>query len=298
MSEKKAVDKKNIKDLLAEKDAFLTTSEKIQEYFFRHTKGAIICLAAVALIIIGAAIYSNHKEKTEEKAAMAHENALQMLEASQDVKSVIEALQKVRSEYSGYKAARMAGYSLVALYNSEESYDQALAIMEELLRTLPQTEISLKPILLNNIGELYEVKKNYDLAAKSYEAILTNKEVVPGFRQSVLLALGRVNSAAGKKDEAIKWYETIIKEYPSGLATYMANTKLAELKGQPIALPIVATGPEINVAQLSSSGAAAENEITALPSEDVVFFQVGDEPEKTEVSADSSVASADGERTE
>lgn len=286
MSEKKNIDKKPIKDLLAEKDAFLTSSERIQEYFFRHTKGFVIGAVTVAVIIIGTAVYLNLQKAAEEKASLAYEGALQMMAAGQETKSVVEALEKVRAEHGGRKAARMAGYTLASIYNNNGDTDQALAVSEELLRSITPAEQSLKPILLYNIGGLYEVKRNYDLAAKSYATLLADKELmIPDFRQDVLLALGRVMSAAGKKDEAVKYYEDIINDHPDSLAAFMANSKLAELRGRPVPMPLTAVEP------LVISG-------SSVPVTAATDAASPDENEADSANEASGVATADEKKTE
>ena len=62
--------------------------------------------------------------------------------------------------------------------------------------------------------------------------------MLPEFKQDIFLSLGRAYAAAGKKYLAISSYENMLREFPNpGSRSYMANIKLAELKGEAVAFP-------------------------------------------------------------
>ncbi len=238
MSEKKSVDKKPIRDLLREKDAFLTTSEKAYEYLLRHTKAFITAAVTVAVVIVGVAIYVKYQAGAEEEATQAYEKAMELaVGQGGEMEAGIKALEQVRTERAGRKAARLAAMALVSLYGGHGQPEKALPLAENLLQTLPPAEISLKPLLLNALGGLYEASGDYVKAGKSYEAILGLGLLEPNLKQDTLLALGRVNTAAGGKDEAVKNYEALIREFPQSFKAFWANSKLAELKEAPVAFP-------------------------------------------------------------
>jgi len=290
MSEKKPLDKKPIRDLLTEKDAFLTTSEKLQEYFLRHTKGVIITIAAVALAVIAAAVYMNHQAKAEKEAALAYENSLTRLAGSED--DGIAALEKVRGDFAGRKASRLAAFRLLGLYVAKNDTDKALPLAEDLLKTIKPAEASLKPALLSNLGGLYEEKQDYQQAAKSYETLLAMNHLGPNLQQNLLMSLGRVYTSAGRKDDAVKNYERLIREYPMTLQAFMANAKLAELKGEPVAFPLPTDDP-VPVSD-SGSGPAVEAEesaVTAPPVEDDADESRSAEPASSEDAAESGGSS-------
>ncbi|MDR1043596.1 MAG: tetratricopeptide repeat protein [Candidatus Adiutrix sp.] len=270
MAGKKPSDQKPIHDLLREKDAFLTTFEKIYEYSLRHTKGLLVWAALVALVIIGAALYRHYQQSEEEKAVAAYEEALEAGGEEARPGALIAALEEVRRQYAGRKAARLAEYDLLSLYSLEGDLDQAVPLGESLLQTLKPAEISLKPLLLNTLGGLYESKKDFVLAARSYEALLAIPRLEDDFKPDVLLSLGRAYGSAGQKDEAVKPYETLINQYPQSYQAYRANIKLAELTGRPVPFPLMTlpsaltsasadpVRPDQNQAAASSEPAAAE----------------------------------------
>lgn len=225
MAERKPVDKRPIKDLLHEKDAFLTTSEKIQEYFLRHTRSFIIGTAAAVLIVVVAALYSNYRESAELKATLAYEAALELPSEGR-----IEALEKLRASHDGRKAARLAGYNLAALYSTEGQLTKALSLSQELLATLPRAEEALRPLLLYHIGGLAEASGDQELARQNYEILADLSQIPAELQQSVLLALGRVRIATGQGAEAAQYYERLLREFPGGPQVNLAALKLAELR--------------------------------------------------------------------
>ncbi len=245
MSTTKPADQRPIKDLLREKDAFLTTSERFYEYFLRHTKAFVTVGLVVVVGLISAAFYLSYEKSSEEKAHLAHERALEGRPGADTVDqraATIAALEKVRQDYSGRKAARLASFALINLYSGQPDADQAIGLAENLLQTLRDYEISLKPTLLVNLGGLYESKGDYQKAVDTYQALLDLNPASIDLRIDALLALGRVNAAAGHKEAAIANYETLVKDYPSD-RTYrlvLAGSKLAELRDKP---PTAETNP-------------------------------------------------------
>lgn len=277
MSEKKPIDAKPIKDLLKEKDAFLTTSEKIQEYALRHTKGFIIAAVAVVMVIAGAAIYLNAQKKADQEALLAYEDGLSKIAESQDLG--IEAMEKIRADYKGQKVARLAAYKLIGLYMIKKEPDKALPLAEELLKTITPAEASLKPVLLVSLGGLYEQAKNYQLAAQSYETLLVIDQLNPNLKLNSLMALARVYRAADRKDEAIKNYERVISEYPKSFQAFMANSKLAELKGKPVAFPLPPNNLMMTAGGSASAAGTPQADENAVPAPD----EAGDGAQAVEV---------------
>jgi|GEM_PF-1616561 len=240
MSEKKSADKRPIRDILQEKDAFLTTSEKIYEYFLRHTRALIAIAAALIICVIAVAVYANIQKSAEAKSTLAFEKAIDLFDEQTDNSEAgVAALEEVRLDHQGRKGARLATLTLIAIYGARDESAKALPLAENMLQTLKPAEVTLKPILLNNLGGLYESGGDYQRAAKSFEAILALNHLEPAFRLETLMALGRVQAAAGQKEEAIKHYHAVVKDFPKHFKAYLANAKVAELKGglEPFPLP-------------------------------------------------------------
>jgi tetratricopeptide (TPR) repeat protein len=228
MSQKKA---KHIRDILKEKDVFLTTSEKFYEFALRHTRALAFGLGAVVLAVIAGFAYVRAQEAAEMSSLAAYERALA-------VASPGPALEKVRADYPGRQAARLAALALMRLHAEAGAPEKALPLAEILLGALKPSEISLKPILLDNIGGLYETVRDYPRAAQSYQTLLDWASLPDSFKSNTLLALGRVQDAAGQPAEAARAYENLLRSFPGSYPALLARARLSTLKGEAVAPPV------------------------------------------------------------
>jgi len=225
---KKKAPEKHIRDLLKEKDAFLTTSEKVYEFTLRHTRALAIGAAAVVLAVIAGFAYVRSQAAAEETAMAAYEEAL--------AAASTEALEKIH--HSGQRAGRLATLALIRLHTEAGAPEKALPLAENMLQTLKPAEISLKPILLDNLGGLYETVRDYPKAAQSYKALLDFPSLPANYKSNILLALGRVQSAAGQSEAAIKAYEDLLRSFPGSYPALLAQARLSALKGEAVAPPV------------------------------------------------------------
>ena len=227
MSQNKA---KPIRDLLKEKDAFLTTSEKIYEFTLRHTRALAICAAALVLAVLAGVAYVHSQRAAEERALAAYEEAISSAAPA-------AALEKLRADHPRRRAARLSAMALIRIHIEAGAPEKALPLAEYLLKTLKPTEISLRPLLLDNLGGLYEMTQDYPRSAQSYQALLDWPPLADNYKPVILLALGRVWSAAGQLEAAIQAYEDLLRSFPDSYPALWARVRLSALKGEGIAPP-------------------------------------------------------------
>jgi tetratricopeptide (TPR) repeat protein len=230
MSHTKAPEK-HIRDLLKEKDAFLTTSEKVYEFALRHTRALAVGAAAVTLAVLAGFAYVRSQEAAEEAAGAAYEEAL-------NAASPEAALEKLRADYPGRRAARLAVLTLIRLHTEAGAPEKALPLAENLLRTLKPAEISLKPLLLDNLGGLYETVRDYPRAAQTYQALLDWPSLPDNYKSNILLAMGRVRDAAGQPEAAQLAYEDLLRSFPDSYPALLARSRLSIITGEAIAPPM------------------------------------------------------------
>ena len=228
MNQIKKAPEKHIRDLLKEKDAFLTTSEKVYEFILRHTRALAFGAAAVALAVIVGFAYVRSQKAAEEAAEAAYEEALAAASP--------EALEKI--QHSGRRAGRLAALALIRLHIEAGAPEKALPLAENMLQTLKPAEISLKPLLLDNLAGLYETVQDYPKAAQSYKDLLDWPSLTDHYKSNIFLALGRVQVAAGQPGAAIKTYEDLLRSFPGSYPALLAQARLSVLKGEAIAPPV------------------------------------------------------------
>jgi tetratricopeptide (TPR) repeat protein len=246
---------KHIRDLLKEKDAFLTTTEKVYEFALRHTRALAFGAAAVILAALAVFAYVRSQRAAEEAAGAAYEEALAA--ASPEA-----ALEKLRADHPGRRAERLAALALVRLHTEAGAPEKALPLVENLLQTLKPAEISLKPLLLDNLGGLYEMVRDYPRAAQSYQALLDWPSLPDNYKSNILLALGRVQDAAGQPEAAKMTYEDLLRSFPDSYPALLARARLSTLTGEAVVPPLEPGLVRADAASVVPAGGDAADETT------------------------------------
>lgn len=210
----------------------MSTSEKFYNYFKKNTrKIAIIISALVVVAIIGLIVKSVH----DSKVARSQE-AFHLANDQADPNGREEALEAIRSEYPGTKASRQAAYALLEGYLASANIEEALPLLDELIKTLDSSEESLRPILLASQAGLLEQAGQLDLSLASYQAALAlaDSERLSGaeapFVAELYSSLGRVYAALGRAEEARKAYENLILRSPNNYRAFTAQVMLSRLQ--------------------------------------------------------------------
>ncbi|MDR2387376.1 MAG: tetratricopeptide repeat protein [Deltaproteobacteria bacterium] len=225
-----------IKSLLRSNDAFLSTSDKLYHYF-KNNKGKIFIIIGIALAIFLAfyIVKSLHDSRLAKSLEAFHKaNTLSELDQR------YQALQAVRQDYAGTKAARQAAYALLNSYLAQADLEEALPLLDEILKSLDSSEQSLKPLLLTTQAGLFEQIGQLDLALDSYRSALAlidrgqiNPQEAP-YVAELYSSLGRVYMALGRFEEAKKAYQDILLRTPNSYRAYTAQVKLSQLQEMPL----------------------------------------------------------------
>lgn len=118
-------------------------------------------------------------------------------------KEGIEDVERVIKE--GQYAKKLAEANMAFMLAREKQYDKARAILEDYLEKYPNN------IILRQLsGDIYIDTKKYDNALAEYKRIL---EIDPAMTKS-LYRLGRISMRAGKKADAIKYFEGFLATTP------------------------------------------------------------------------------------
>jgi predicted negative regulator of RcsB-dependent stress response len=153
---------------------------------------------AIAVVVTASSLYSSWREYTRNKAAMAYDQAI----APEDIKQKAVALQKVAEEYGTAPAGVWSRIALAHLDQEAGKIKEAIAKLTAVDAETP-VKSPLKPLLLVNLGGLYEQEKQFDKAEAVYLQLKDSK----GFEPMALNSLGRVYEAIGSKDKAVQMYQ-------------------------------------------------------------------------------------------
>jgi predicted negative regulator of RcsB-dependent stress response len=169
----------------------------VVEFLQKNQRKIWTVVSIVAAVIIIAALYDTYRTYTLNKAAKAYDAAL-LLEEEQRA----TALQKVEEDFSSTPSAGWSQIQLSRLDQEAGKYKEAVERLEALKGELGEEDL-LRPLVLANLGALYEQNKQLDKAVAAYE-LLQKKE---GFEALALNGLGRVYETMDKKDQAVAMYQ-------------------------------------------------------------------------------------------
>lgn len=114
--------------------------------------------------------------------------------------------------------ARQAGILLTLVHLRKGQFDEALTSAQRLHEAMPEN-----PMAQNLIGAAYLGKKDLAKARETFQAALKTK---PDFHPA-RMNLAQLDMRQGKIDEAVKNYETIIRENPKHVGALLAMADVA-----------------------------------------------------------------------
>jgi predicted negative regulator of RcsB-dependent stress response len=167
------------------------------EFLQQNQRKIWTVVSIIAVVVIIASLYDSYRTYTLDKAARAYDAAL-LLEGEERA----AALNKAKEDFSSTPSAVWSQIQLTHLDQKEGKYKEAIGRLEALNSELEEDDL-LKPLLMVNLGALYEQEKALDKAVTAYESV-QQKE---GFEALALSSLGRVYENMGKKEQAVAMYQ-------------------------------------------------------------------------------------------
>jgi tetratricopeptide (TPR) repeat protein len=272
--------KVRLKDLLREKDAFLTTSERIYNFYLTHTTkvltAGLVAVLAVVGVAAGMAISSSRAERASHEYYLALDPG--------DPAGNLAAMTAVRERWGDGRAGRLAAFSMAGSYMDLGRFDEARALVDELASGLKGPERGMAPAIYRLQGALAEETGDLAAAASHYERawelaiappkgpdgrpldeLTLQQTAVSTFRTELLSARARVYRAMGRAEDARRAYGEIEQLYPGTPRALMAGWMIGEMdsgaaegaQATPAAPPAAADGDGIVTEDLPAPGAPA-----------------------------------------
>lgn len=229
---------------LKQPDEFQVVAGKALQWILNNQARVIAGVVAVAAIALGAWAFASWRESREEKAGSALSEALELAsrplagEAApgepQDSfaskgereKAVIAALQKVRSEYGGSRAAQTAQAELG--FHEQAAGDSAAAAkdLQDFLSSAGR-EHPLRAVAQESLGYALEAQGKLDEAKAAFEKLREDGMPSHADFQAARLAL-----LQGKPDAKAQ-LEKVAKDYPKDQGIAREANERAELASLP-----------------------------------------------------------------
>jgi tetratricopeptide (TPR) repeat protein len=189
----------------------------------------------VALIGLGVWFWSAAREQ---RGAAAHAEAILRARPTADPQVPIEArdaairdLEQVLAEHPGNGMAPQAAYLLGNLRFASKQYDRARAAYQVALARAGGGTIGT--LSRAGIGYTWEAEKKLPEAAQAFEAGLAELKPSAFYYEELLVALARVQDAAGQKDAAVATYRRLLKDVPRSTRAADTRQRLAVLGAAP-----------------------------------------------------------------
>ncbi len=170
---------------------------KLIEFLQKNQRKIWTVIGIIAVVVTVVALYGSYRNYKISKATEAYD-AASLLEGDQQT----AALQKVADDYDSTPSGIWSQIKLTHIDQAAGETKSAVKQLESLNGELDEKDL-LKPLVLANLGSLYEQDNQWDKAVSVYE-ILKN---TPGFEAMALNCLGRVYESQGNNDKAVQTYQ-------------------------------------------------------------------------------------------
>jgi outer membrane protein assembly factor BamD (BamD/ComL family) len=188
----------------------------------RYLLAALIVLAAAA--IVGWFVVASERRK-EQFAGRSLNQARAAAEAG-NLPLASSELQRLITTYKGTDAASEAVITLNQVRMVNGQSELAAVGLREFLATKPAAKYVAPANGL--LGAALENSKRWIEAANAYTQA-SNAAEVPYLKASYLLDAGRAYRQAGRTQDAVRAYRTILEKYPDSPSFTEAQVRLAEL---------------------------------------------------------------------
>jgi tetratricopeptide (TPR) repeat protein len=180
---------------------------------------------AVVVIALGVWFVVTSGRRKEEFASRVFSQALATAEKG-NLPQASADLQRVIQTYAGTEAANEAVLALNQIRMASGQTELAAANLNEFVARKPAPRFAAPAYGL--LGVAQENAKKFAEAAAAYEQAAAMAEVA-FVKASYLVDAGRAYRLAGKPQDAIRVYRTVVEKYPDAPATVEAQVRLGEL---------------------------------------------------------------------
>ncbi|MFN3480055.1 MAG: tetratricopeptide repeat protein [Thermodesulfovibrionales bacterium] len=190
----------------------------------------VAIISAVILIIGGGFIYKASQIKKahalEYDAYKTYYNLYQKQPIEQMARYQ-QALDKFKKAYS-VKKTPLSLFYIASCYYGLGRFDDAMKALQELNQRFPDDE-NFVPLSYYKMAMISLKKGDNDVAIKTLQTLYNYK--IGSFKDLALIESARILEGMDKKDEALKKYEELTKNFPNSPFIEEAKAKLGNKKG-------------------------------------------------------------------
>jgi tetratricopeptide (TPR) repeat protein len=194
--------------------------------WIRDPKRQVVAGAlGAAIIALGVWFVVTSGRRKEEFASRVLSQALATADKG-NLPQASSALQRVIQTYAGTEAASEAVLALNQIRMASGQSELAAVNLREFVGKKPAPRFAAQAYGL--LGSAEENGKKYGEAAQAYEQAAANADLAY-LKASYLVEAGRAYRLAGKPQEAIRVYRTVVEKYAESPSAPEAQVRLGEL---------------------------------------------------------------------
>jgi outer membrane protein assembly factor BamD (BamD/ComL family) len=194
-------------------------------WYERYARQLLIGAGAVALVLLGVWFVRESGQRKEAQATSRLTTALAIADRGNLPQAAAE-LQRLIQTYDGTEAATEAVIALNQVRIASGQGELAVNNLKQFVAKNPPVRYAASAYGL--LGSAQENSKRFAEAAQSFEQAAAKAEL-DFLRASYLVDAGRAYREAGKTQDAIRAYRTVVEKYPDAPAVTEAQVRLGEL---------------------------------------------------------------------
>ncbi|MCL5023923.1 MAG: tetratricopeptide repeat protein [Nitrospirae bacterium] len=228
----KAIKKKAAKPVKTE-EGMRNVIQGAREFVGEKRRVLLPAVVALVVIIIGAAGFLLYRANMKSRAAtLEYEGykiyyGLYQKQPLQKAEQYRKALEKFQKAYDAVKSPYSLFY-VASCYYEMDRYDDALKTLKELNQRFPDDE-RFVPLSYYKMAVIDLKKGDKEAAMKVLDTLYNYR--TGSLKDLALLESGRVLDSMGKKEDALKKYEELTKNFPDSPFIDEAKARIEAKKG-------------------------------------------------------------------
>ena len=212
-------------DRMTQQTPAAPTPPTAPEWFQGITRTVVLAVGAVALLALAGWFTLASRQRKEAYAQRALAAARDAAQAA-NFGLASSQLQKIITTYSGTDAAQEAVITLNQVRLVNDQRELGIVGLQDFVKANPSPKFAapangLLASALENANRPAQAAPVYEAASKAAD--------LPYLKADYLLSAGRAWVNAGKPDEAVRVFRSILKDYPEAPGSTEAQVRLAEL---------------------------------------------------------------------
>ena len=228
MAKKKKVTRKQ---LLKEPDEFMTITGKSLSFVKKHQAVISYAIGVTFLLGIGVSGIKYFSNKAENKAfamlgqcVAKYETMIEDVGPEKACLGVETDFHQIMEKYSGKDGGKIASVIFADVYYNAGDYDKAIKLYKKALDEFDDDRFVKNRILIS-MGYAFEGKKDFKSAAKCFEKIVLEPDLI--MKDEALFSLGRLYDVTGNPDKSINVYKKILSDHPNSMYIEIVKERIA-----------------------------------------------------------------------